>query len=53
MKTTTERNRLDELLALARAARQTDELESIALSERESIAALIELREGPGRFLLR
>jgi len=46
-------NRLEDLAALAKALRDIDPdlLKEVTLAERQRIASLIELREGPGRFL--
>jgi len=46
-------DRLEDLAALAKVLRDVnpDLLEEITVAERQRIASLIELREGPGRFL--
>ena len=48
-----ERNRIDELTAFARLMRDMDPevINAATRAERHRIAALIELQEGPGRFL--
>ena len=48
-----ERNRLDELTAFARLMKDMDPeiINAATRAERHRIAALIELQEGPGRFL--
>ena len=46
-------NRLEDLTALARLMRDMDPeiINAVTRAERERIASLIELKEGPGRFL--
>ena len=46
-------DRLEDLAALAKVLRDVDPdlIQEITLAERQRIASLIELREGPGRFL--
>ena len=53
MKTPTERNRIDDLTAFARLMQDMDPevINAATRAERHRIAALIELKEGPGRFL--
>ena len=48
-----ERNRLDDLTAFARLMQDMDPevIQAATRAERHRIAALIELQEGPGRFL--
>ena len=48
-----ERNRLDELTAFARLMKDMDPevINAATRAERHRIAALIELQEGPGRYL--
>ena len=48
-----ERNRIDELTAFARLMKDMDPelINAVTRAERHRIAALIELQEGPGRFL--
>ena len=48
-----ERNRLDDLTAFARLMKDMDPevINAATRAERHRIAALIELQEGPGRFL--
>ena len=48
-----ERNRIDELTAFARLMQDMDPevINAVTRAERHRIAALIELQEGPGRFL--
>ncbi len=48
-----ERNRIDELAAFARLMKDMDPeiINAATRAERNRIAALIELQEGPGRFL--
>ena len=49
----TERNRIDDLATFARLMRDMDPeiINAATRAERHRIAALIELQEGPGRFL--
>ena len=48
-----ELNRIDELVAFARLMKDMDPeiINAATRAERNRIAALIELQEGPGRFL--
>jgi hypothetical protein len=48
-----ERNRIDDLTAFARLMQDMDPevINAATRAERHRIAALIELQEGPGRFL--
>ena len=48
-----QRNRIDEITALNRLLQDMDPelLNAMNVAERERIASLIELQEGPGRFL--
>jgi hypothetical protein len=48
-----QRNRLDDLTAFARLMQDMDPevINAATRAERHRIAALIELQEGPGRFL--
>ena len=53
MTTPQERNRIDELATFARLMKDMDPevINAATQAERHRIAALIELQEGPGRFL--